>query len=70
MITQDELENIFTYHSPKPEQLKAYKELRAEAKVFAEYVVNLCPESREKSLAITKIQEAVMFANAAIAIHS
>lgn len=28
---------------------------------------NLCPESREKSLAVTNLEESVMWANASIA---
>ena len=32
-------------------------------------MVNLCPPSRELSLALTKLQEARMFAVAAIALH-
>ncbi len=30
---------------------------------------SLCPESREKSLAITNLQQSVMWANASIAIN-
>jgi len=32
-------------------------------------MVNVCPQSRELSLALTKLQEARMFAVAAIALH-
>jgi hypothetical protein len=35
--------------------------------MLAAYISEKCPESREKSLAITKIEEAVMWANASIA---
>lgn len=69
-MSLNELDNIFTYHPPKGGQSEHYKRLREEAHAFASHVNTLCPESREKSIAITKIQEAVMFANAAIAIHS
>ena len=34
---------------------------------FSAFIDSLCPDSREKSLAITKIEESVMWANAAIA---
>lgn len=64
-----DLNNIFTYHRPSSDQAKRYERLRAEAKVFAQSVNELCPESREKSLAITSIQESVMWANASIALH-
>lgn len=62
-----ELEIRFTYHAPKHEQNVKYGDIRFEAWTFAILLNNLCPESREKSLAITKLEEAVMWANAAIA---
>lgn len=68
-MTIPELENIFTYHSPKGTQQERYVELREKALSFALLVHAHCPESREKSLAITLIQQATQMANAAIAIH-
>lgn len=66
MKTED-IENRFTYHSPKEGQPKKYELLRREALLFALRIDEQCPESREKSLAITKLEEAVFWANAAIA---
>lgn len=66
MTNQDRIENNFTYHKPTQEKAEKYPVIRGEAKDFA-YTVDLeCPDSREKSLAMTKIEEAVMWANAAI----
>jgi hypothetical protein len=62
-----EIEKRFTYHPPKEDQPKKYEKLRALAKELAYLINNLCPESRERSLAQTKLEEAVMWANAAIA---
>lgn len=62
-----ELDNRFTYHSPKQGQPEKYELVRGSGKSLATVIDKLCPESREKSLAITKIEEAVMWANAAIA---
>lgn len=39
----------------------------SEAAGFARKILKSCPDSRERSLALTKIEEAVMWANAAIA---
>jgi len=63
------IENNFRYHSPKPElgQPEKYETVRAEAKKFAELLTTLCPPSRELSVAITELETAVMWANAAIA---
>ena len=63
----DDLTNRFTYHAPKGDQPAMYEELRNEARLLAVTINDLCPESREKSLAITKLEEAVFWANASIA---
>lgn len=63
------LDNIFTYHSPKEGQAEKYQQIREKAKEFAYLIAELCPNSREKSLAITNLQQAVQMANAAIAIN-
>lgn len=63
----EELAVRFTHHPPKGDQVERYGVLRAEAHDFATRIVELTPESREQSLALTKLEEAVMFANAAIA---
>ena len=63
------LEGIFTYHKPFGNQPERYVALRNKAREFAELVEASCPDSREKSLAITNIQQSIMWANAAIAIN-
>lgn len=62
-----ELEKRFTYHAPKAGQPEKYTKIRTLAGELALLVNDLCPESREKDFAIAKIEEAVMWANAAIA---
>lgn len=61
------IENNFTYHPPIGDQQSRYELLRDRAKELAYFFDTQCPPSREKSLAITKLEEAVMWANAAIA---
>lgn len=63
----DEIENSFTFHPVKGDQAQRYEALRAKAKEFALLVDELTPYSRERSVALTKIDEAVMWANASIA---
>jgi len=63
------IENTFTYHAPNEEQQKRYVELRNKAKELAYMIQSHCPDSREKSIALTKLQETIMMANAAIAIN-
>jgi hypothetical protein len=62
-----DIENRFTYHKPKNDQPGIYEIIRAYGKDFALYLNKVCPESREKEMAITKLEEAVMWANASIA---
>lgn len=64
-----DIDNIFTYHRPFGSQPGRYEGIRAAAKALAEYILDACPESREKSLALTNVQQAVMWANASIAIN-
>lgn len=57
----------FTYHAPKVGQPELYEELRSAAKDLARRISGLCPESRERSLAITHLEEVVFWANASVA---
>lgn len=63
----DDLGNRFTYHRPTDEQIPRYEAIRNFGGRFAMLITEKTPASREQSLAITKIEEAVMWANAAIA---
>ena len=62
-----DLENRFTYHAPHGDQPDRYAALRSRAHTLANEIDETCPDSREKSLAITKLEEAVFWANASIA---
>ena len=69
MTDAPDLEKRFTYHAPKPGQPELYQEIRAKALELAALVTLNAPVSREASLAVMKIEEAVFWANAAIARH-
>ena len=62
-----QIENNFTYHSAKKEQQEKYVDIRIKAKELAYLIDDICQGSREKSLAMTKLEESVMWANASIA---
>ena len=68
-LTDKQLDNIFTYHTPQGNQAERYTDLRDAARKIAQIIQLSCPESREKSLAITNLQQSVMWANASIAIN-
>lgn len=57
----------FQYHPPKADQPERYTRLRDGGRNVAEMILDFCPDSREKSLALTKLEEALMWANASIA---
>lgn len=62
-----QIENSFKYHSPKEGQPEKYTSIREKAKELAYLIDEVCPNSREKSVAITNLETAVMWANASIA---
>jgi len=66
-VTPDEIATRFTYHPPKEGQLEKYESIRTQTRGLAEFMVAECPDSRELSLALTHLEQAVMWANAAIA---
>lgn len=69
-VTDAELENRHTYHPVKDGQPEKYEAIRAKALEFSKLVRDLCPDSRERSLALTEIDYVVYNANASIARHS
>ena len=69
-IHNPEMKIRFSYHKPTTEQAETYLSIRDRARSFAIYLMLNVPESRERGLAITKLEEAVMWANAGIARRS
>jgi hypothetical protein len=67
MIGDDDLKNRFTYHPPKLDQANRYEIIRDRTYELASFIDAKVPDSREKSLAMTHLEDAVMWANAAIA---
>lgn len=68
-IQDYELDNRFNYHAPDETARRKHERARQAIKdVAAEFIRGL-PPSRETSLAITKLEEAMFWTNAAIARH-
>lgn len=66
MPNDDDLEKRFTYHPPKDVYSeRPLKQMRFHAKILATFINEVGGDRRETSLAITKIEEAVMWADAA-----
>lgn len=67
---QDELRlaNDYTYHAPKDDQAERYVLIRNAGYDLARVIMENCPPSRERSVALTNLDlHVIMPANAAIA---
>ena len=62
-----DLDNKFSYHAAKENQCVRYENIRQSAKDMYTMLNSLCPCSRELSLALTNLEQCVMWANASIA---
>ncbi len=62
------LNHIFSYHSPTSETLPKYAALREAARHFAKTILMNVPPGADRTLAIVKVREAVMTANAGVAL--
>ncbi|OXM17611.1 hypothetical protein CGZ75_12175 [Paenibacillus herberti] len=62
-----QIENNFKYHAPKEGQPEQYEKIRSMAKELAYLIEAEVPNSREKSLAMTNLEQSVFWANAGIA---
>lgn len=68
MIDPAELAHRFAYHPPKDsDTARAHETVRSEAGDLAALANELLPDGREKATAFTKLEEFMMWANAAIA---
>ena len=67
MITPVELKNRFKHHPPDEHKIELHTAIRIKCFDLAMQITEYCPEGREQSLAITKLEEVMFWANAAIA---
>lgn len=63
----EQISHNFAHHPPKGDQPERYASLRRHGSDLAEEILRRVPDSRERSLALTRVEEAVMWANAGIA---
>ncbi len=61
------MNNNFVYHPPKEGQQERYVSLRDKARELGIHIEENTPPSREQSLAMTHLEDAIFWANAAIA---
>jgi len=65
-----DIESRFSFHPGTATTGPKHDEVRRKMRLLALWVLDDVPESRERSLALTALQEAMMWCNAAIAIHT
>lgn len=65
--TDEQLDNRYSYHPPKGDQVERYAAVRAKVLETAKLIRDLTPCSPDQSLAFNALDEAMFRANAAIA---
>ena len=68
VLNQTDITDIFQYHAPEPGMPERYEAIRSKAKEMAEVILDNVYPCQDREAAIRKLREAVMTANAAIAL--
>ena len=66
-IDYADLDNRFAFHPADEDAASCHEAVRAAARRMAVSVLQVTPKSAEQTLALRKIEEAMMWANASIA---
>lgn len=61
------LDRTYGHHAPDADDVTCHEAVRAAARALEVRVRQVAPASRERSIALTKIEEAMFWSNAAIA---
>jgi hypothetical protein len=67
-VTKQNVDDVFTYHAPDLEQQAALTHVRQSAKELAKTMLDHVPACADQQAALRLLREAVMTANAAIAL--
>ncbi|MCK9568542.1 hypothetical protein M0R72_06345 [Candidatus Pacearchaeota archaeon] len=67
MDKRERIENDFSYHPPVSGQQERYQAIRDKGKELALLIAETTPDSREQAVALTNLETAIFWANAAIA---
>lgn len=65
-VREEEINDLFEYHAPTPEQVEAMKEVRSAAKALALIIDRVCPPSADRTDAVRQLQNCNMTANRSI----
>lgn len=64
-----DIEKMFAFHGGTPETIPLHTQVRAQLKVTAQMLAGITPKCAEQTIAIRKLQEAMFYFNAAIALN-
>ncbi len=68
-LTPKQLQDVFSYHAPKPDQVEKYEAINKAFLSCAEVINQAMPSGPGATVAIRKLAEARMAANAAVALE-
>jgi len=67
-MTNEDIESRFAFHAATTEEKRnEHTSARENCRQLADFLNSKLPEGREKALAVTKLEEVMFWANAAIA---
>lgn len=67
-MAPEDIEHRFAFHAATTDEKRdAHTSIRQACRRLADHINDTCPDGREKSLAITAIEEAMFWGNAALA---
>lgn len=69
-MEQKDIDNLFTYHRPSPEDVEAMQQIRESARELATLISVFVPDGEDQKKAIDSVRQASMWANAGIALNS
>ena len=67
-VDKQNAEDVFSYHAPEGDQPERYQAIRAAALAFTVAILEHTPQCADQQAAVRLVREAVMTANAAIAL--
>lgn len=67
-VTITNVDDVFSYHKPEGDQPAKYEAIRGAARAFARTILDNVPACADQQAALRLVREAVMTANAAVAL--